>query len=356
MAGKTISSSAPKTRKWRPITVGVVGLGRAGWDIHVKRLRGDERFKIAAVTDFQAERLAEARNEFGSETFESFEDLLKGSDCELIVVASQSVAHGPQTIAAFKAGRHVVTEKPMAMNVAEATRMIKAGEAAGKKLFVHQNYRYHGDVRHILDVIKSKVLGDVFEVRIRVLNFARRNDWQTLQKYGGGCLNNTCPHFIDAALLILGSPVAKMFSDLKLTTDVGDADDHVKVLLKGENGRIVDLEVSTSCAFPEPKWTVLGTRGTLRSDGKTSELKYFDPKKLKPLKVYETPPEGRKYGSGEVIEWIEETRSSKAEIQSDFYDNVFDVLRKNKKQEITPESVREVIRLLEKAHLDNPPL
>ncbi|MDF2441055.1 MAG: hypothetical protein JWN98_2039 [Abditibacteriota bacterium] len=352
----TKSTSSASARKLRPISVGVIGLGRAGWDIHVKRLRGDERFRIAAVTDFQPDRLAEARDEFGCETFESFEALLKGSDCELIVVASQSVAHGPQTIAAFKAGHHVVTEKPMAMSVSEATRMIKAGEASGKKLFVHQNYRYHGDIRHILEVIKSKVLGDVFEVRIRVLNFSRRNDWQTLQKYGGGCLNNTCPHFVDAALLILGSPVARMFSDLKLTTDVGDADDHVKILLKGENGRVVDLEVSTSCAFTEPKWTVLGTRGTLRSDGKTSELKYFDPKKLKPLKVYETPPQNRQYGSGETIEWTEETRPSVAEIPSDFYDNVFDVIRKNKKQEISPESVREVIRVIERAHRENPPL
>lgn len=356
MAEKTKSSASSSTRKVRPISVGVIGLGRAGWDIHVKRLRGDERFKIVAVTDFQTDRLKEARDEFGCQTFASFDEILKGSDCELVVVASQSVAHGPQAIAAFKAGRHVVTEKPMAMSVAEASRMIRASEAADKKLFVHQNYRYHGDVQHILDIIKSKVLGDVFEVRIRLLSFSRRNDWQTLQKYGGGCLNNTCPHFIDAALLILDSPVAKMFSDLKLTTDVGDADDHVKVLLKGENGRVVDLEVSTSCAFSESKWTLLGTRGTLRSDGKTSELKYFDPRKLKPLKVYETPPEGRKYGSGDVIEWIEETRPTSAEIQSDFYDNVFDVLRKNKKQEITPESVREVIRVIEKAHRDNAPL
>jgi len=343
-------------RKTKPIKVGVVGLGRAGWDIHVRRLRGDERFQITAVTDFLEDRLNEAKTEFGCETYADFDALIAGADCELVVIASQSKDHAAQSIAAAKSGRHVVVEKPMATSVSDATRMIKAAEKAETKLFVHQNYRYHPDVRHVQEVIKSGILGRVFEIRFRQLGFSRRNDWQTLQKFGGGTLNNTCPHSIDAALMFLDSPVKSMFADLQLTTDVGDADDHVKLILKGENGRVVDLEVSTSCAFEEYKWMILGTAGTMRSNGVTSEFKYFDPKKAKPLKVYETPPVGRKYGSGDVLPWVEESRPTSTEVPSDFYDNVHAVLRNRKKQEITPESVREVIRVIEKAHKDNPPL
>lgn len=343
-------------KKSKAIKVGVVGLGRAGWNIHVQRMRGDERFQITAVSDLQEARLKEAHEEFGCQTFTDYKQLLKDADCELVVIASQSVDHAPQSIAALKSGRHVVVEKPMAMNTAEATRMIKASEAADKKLFVHQNYRYHPDVRHIQEVIKSKLLGRIFEIRIRALSFSRRNDWQTLQKYGGGNLNNTCPHFIDAALLLLDSPVKQIFTDLQLTTDVGDADDHTKILLKGENGRVIDLEISTSCAFKEPKWSVLGTTGTLVSDGQTSQIKYFDPKKAKPLKVNEAPPEGRKYGSGDVLPWEEKTVPSVTEVPTDFYDNVHAVLRNRKKMDITPEQVREVMRVIETAHKQNPPL
>jgi scyllo-inositol 2-dehydrogenase (NADP+) len=339
-----------------PIKVGVIGLGRAGWNIHVARLRGDERFKITAVCDLQEERLEEARAEFGSATFTNYRDLLENADCELVVVASQSVDHGPQTIEFVGSGRHVIVEKPMAMGTEEASRMIEAAEAADRKLFVHQNYRYSADVRHIQDILQSGLLGRVFEIRIRVLSFARRNDWQTLQKYGGGNLNNTCPHFIDAALLFLESPLQKLFTDIQLTTDVGDADDHAKILFKGENGRVIDLEVSTSCAFTEPKWTLLGTNGTLRSDGQTSEIKYFDPQELQSLEVDEAPPGGRQYGNSEVLPWREETRSSVAEVPTDFYDNVYAVLREDAALEITPESVREVIRVIETAHRENPPL
>jgi predicted dehydrogenase len=344
------------TKKIKPIKVGVIGLGRAGWDIHIRRLREDDRFHITAVADREAERRDEANKEFGCETFSDYRELLKQSDCELVVVASQSVDHGPQSIAASKSGRHVVVEKPMAMSTREATRMIAAADSAGTKLFVHQNYRYNLDVHHIREIIKSRLLGDVFEIRIRTLSFARRNDWQTLKEFGGGALNNTGAHFIDAALMLLDSPVKRIFTDLQLTTDRGDADDHTKVILKGEKGRLIDLEVSTSCAFPEPKWTLLGTAGTLRSDGRTSEIKYFDPKRLKPLKVRREPPAGRRYGNDEVLPWQEETRPSIAEVKSDFYDNVYGVIRQGKMMDITPEQVREVIRVLEIAHRQNVPL
>lgn len=339
-----------------PVKVGVIGLGRAGWHIHIARLRDDPRFCVSAVNDTQEERLHQAQTELGSQTFSDYDDFLKNADCELVIIASQSVDHATHTIKALESGRHVVVEKPMAMDTAEAQRMIDAAQAAGRELFVHQNYRYSPDLRHIQDVIQSGLLGRVFEIRIRVLNFARRNDWQTLQKFGGGNLNNTCPHFIDASLVLLEAPLKMMFADLQLTTDVGDADDHAKIILKGENGRVIDLEVSTSCAFTEPQWTVLGTAGTLRSDGETSEIKYFDPAELKPLEVEEGAPANRGYGNAEELPWREETRSSLAEVPTDFYDNVFAVLRNDAPMDILPEQVMEVMRVIEKAHLENTPL
>jgi scyllo-inositol 2-dehydrogenase (NADP+) len=339
-----------------PIKVGVIGLGRAGWNIHVERMRADKRFQITAVSDLEEDRRSEAFREFACDTFTDYVQLLEKADCELVVIASQSVDHATHAMATLGSGRHAIVEKPMALNTDEATNMIEAAEKAGRKLFAHQNYRYEPDVRHIQEIIQSGLLGRVFEIRIRVLGFSRRNDWQALKKYGGGNLNNTCPHFIDAALLLLDSPVRRMFSDLQLTTDVGDADDHTKILLKGENERFIDLEVSTSCAFEEPKWTVLGTNGTLRSDGVTSDIKYYDPKELQPLVINEAPPSGRQYGSGDVLPWREETRPSIAEVSTDFYDNVYAVLRQDAPMDITPEHVREVIRVIETAHRENPPL
>ena len=93
-----------KQKENAPIKVAVVGLGRAGWDIHVKRMRGDDRFHITAVCDLNEARMEEARAEFGCATFKSFDELLKGADCDLVVIASQSIDHGPQSIAALNSG------------------------------------------------------------------------------------------------------------------------------------------------------------------------------------------------------------------------------------------------------------
>lgn len=341
----------------KPIKMGVVGLGRAGWNIHVNRMRDDQRFIISDVCDWDENRLKEAKELFDCNTFENFEDFLKNAECEMVVIASQSVAHASQSIAALKSGRHVLVEKPMCMTSAEATKMIKAANAADQKLFVHQNYRYHPDVQYLRELLEKKTLGDVFEIRIRTASFTRRSDWQTLQKLGGGVLNNTCPHLIDTALLLLESPVKKQFSDLKHTVDAGDADDHVKILLKGENGRVIDLESSTTCAFGESKWTVLGTNGTLKSDGSTSNIKFFDPKKLKPLQATETPAAGRKYGNEDVIPWQEKVEASVPSNPSgDYYDNIWKVIRYGSAQDVKPEEVYQVMRVIEKAHKDNPGL
>jgi predicted dehydrogenase len=340
--------------KVKPIKAAVIGLGRAGWNIHVNRMRGRPEFQITAVADRVQDRLDEAAAEFGCETYPDRDSLLKNADAELVVVATQSVDHAPDTIAALKSGRHVVVEKPMAVSVAEAKRMAAAATKTGNKLFVHQNYRYNGDVRFIMDTVREKTVGNVFEIRCRVLAFSRRNDWQTLTKYGGGVLNNTGPHFVDAGLQMLGAPVVEQFTDMKLVSDAGDAEDHCKLIVKGANGRVYDMLISTSCAFPEPKWTVLGSCGTIVCDGSKAQIKRFDPKKVKKLKVDERPPAARNYGNDDVLPWEEFEVDAVGKDIGDYYDNVVGVLRKRKKQYVTPEQVVEVMRVIDKAHKTNP--
>jgi len=122
-----------------PIKTAVIGLGRSGWDIHVRRMRGDERFKITAVADFLPERREEAEAEFGCTTFGDHKALLKAADAELVVVSSYSFTHAPIACEALNAGYHVLVEKPIATNVEQVDRMRTARDRSGKKLFVFFN-------------------------------------------------------------------------------------------------------------------------------------------------------------------------------------------------------------------------
>ena len=335
--------------KQKPLKVGVVGLGRSGYSIHIARMRGDDRFEVTAVTDWLPERREEVQQELGCAVYPDHTALMKGADAEVVVVATYSDTHPSISKDALRSGRHAICEKPIADSVQAARSMLQTAEKTGKKLLAHHNYRFYPETRHLLEVVKTKRIGEVFEVRMRALDFSRRNDWQTFQKFDGGVLNNTCPHFLDIGLQLLEAPVTDIFCDLQLISDVGDAEDHVKVVLRAENGRVYDLEVSTSCKFPEPKWTVLGSCGTLVSDGKTSKIAWFDPRELGKLEPSEAPPPGRIYGNDDVIPWQEEEVPSVGPSIGDFYDSVWAVLREGKPLVVKPEEALEVVRVTQAA-------
>ena len=333
-----------------PIRVAVVGQGRSGYDIHVARMKNDERFKVVAVADFDEGRRQGSVEELGCQAFADHASMLKAVKADLVVVSSYSFTHAPVAVEALDAGFNVLVEKPIAMNTEWIDRMIAARDKAGKRVFPFHNYRYFPEYHHLRKIMEDGVIGEPFEIRIRLLGFSRRNDWQTLREYGGGVLNNTCPHFIDLMLQLLGAPVREVFSDLKLITNVGDAENHVRIILKGENGRIADMLVSSVDAFPEPKWTVLGSQGSLTSDGKTTHIKRFRMEDLPPYAVRRGPSLNRAYDFGDnKVPFIEEEIPATADLPGDLYDNLHAVLKKGAKQDIVLEDVREVVRITEAA-------
>ena len=331
-----------------PIRYGIVGLGRAGWDIHVHELRPRADARIVAVADPVAERREQAAAEFGCKAYPNLAKLLKQDDVDVVVIATPSVSHAPDTRKALAAGKHVVVEKPMAMSVAEADSMIAASEVAGKNVFVHQNYRFRPEFVHLKETIDSGIIGRVYHMRQALFSFVRRNDWQTLAKNGGGVLNNTCPHFIDQILQLMGGRVTQVMGDLQQIVSSGDVEDHVKALLRSDNGCTADLEISTAQHVlpPPPKWTLCGTNGTLVSDGVTSTIRWFDPSQVQPLPVVDGPAQNRKYGNADKLPWQEKTIPAEGSDKTVFYDNVYGVIRRNEPMRVTPKSVREVIRVI----------
>ena len=216
-----------------PVRTAVIGLGRAGWSIHVAGLKDRSDFKIVACVDPEAERRKEAETALGARTYAKWEDFLKDpGDTELVIIATASSMHTPMSIDALKKGLHVLTEKPMSVSLKEATKMLQAARKARTIFTVHQQYRCNPELHHALKIMNSGLLGKVFYIKMNWSNFARRNDWQTLRKYGGGSLNNTCPHSIDLALQFLQSPVVDVWGDLQAVVTAGDADDHVKIMMR----------------------------------------------------------------------------------------------------------------------------
>ncbi len=335
-----------------PIRAAVIGLGRAGWNIHVRTMQEREDFNVVAVADPDPDRRQQAEKETSAQPFNNLASLLKGCDAELIVVATASADHANHSIAALEAGRHVLTEKPMATALEDADRMLAAAENAGKVLTVHQSRRWGEDFVFIQQMLKDERLGHVFFIRSGGYGYRRRNDWQTLRKYGGGLLNNNGVHVVDQCVLLMESPIVDVFGDLQQILQPGDTEDHLKVMMRGENGRVIDLELTSACVASLPAWTLMGTRGTLTVTSAGTAVLHYVKDALAPLKAIDRPlAADRKYGveGGDDIEFEKVEVEAKAPPGPSFYDQLYDAIRNGGFPPVDPVTTRETIRVMSKA-------
>lgn len=333
------------------IRVGIAGLGRSGWNIHANGLADHDGYQVTAVADPVEERQQEAKERFGCQAYSDPESMIEDPNVDLLVVATPSHTHVPLAIAGMKAGKNVVVEKPMALSVAEMDEMMAVAKETGRILTCYQPRRLDADFLTVQKILASGRLGDILLIRKGIYGYNRRADWQMLRKFGGGELSNTGPHPIDQVLQLIGPGPYELFADLKHTIGAGDAEDHVRLTIRTPKGTVADIEVSRSWAFPQPDWLIVGTLGALQGSRKSFQVKWLDPSTLKDLEVDEGPAAGRKYGTGEELQWLEETVVPEATTPPvrAFYDKLRATILEGAPLFVTPESIRPQIELIERA-------
>jgi hypothetical protein len=152
------------------------------------------------------------------------------------------------------------------------------------------------------------------------------------------------------ALVLFGEKEPKVFCQRDVALTLGDADDHVKVILYGKASPTVEVEISSACAYPQGNWLVMGTQGSLAGSVNELNWKYFNPKTLPKRKVEEKPLPGRAY-CGETIKFIEKSWSKEKDRspgETGFYLDLYKTLREGKPLYITPESVYRQMKVLDK--------
>ncbi len=341
-----------------PIKVGLVGLGRAGWGMHMEELKGKEdMFQYVAFCDLIEDRLKAAAERFpGARTYLKIEDLLADEEVELVCIATRSCDHYLHAKMALKAGKDVLAEKPMAMTYAEAydlKRLSEEDESCGH-IYVRHNRRFEPNFIYVQNLIASGKLGRVYEIRHAVCSYSRRDDWQTISDFGGGQLLNWGPHLVDHSLRFLGGRVRKMSSFLDHTTAGGDCEDHVKILFEGENNMIVDMEISGGMALPVPEYLIYGTRGACSIMRNKAHLRYINPEqKLGPVVSSRETPQELSFGATNTfkakveIDWIEEDYDIPQEDLDHIWPYLYGAIREGKTFPISLEEAVQVIRVLE---------
>ncbi|HNS32759.1 MAG TPA: Gfo/Idh/MocA family oxidoreductase [bacterium] len=340
----------------RKIKAGVAGYGRSGRGHHCNSLlKLPEKYEIVALCEPNDERRNDAEKNLKCRVYKDFNKFLKDSETELVSIATPSYMHTKHTVAALKAGKNVVCEKPLSDNVADVDEMIRTAKKHRKIFAPFQNRRHDPLFLKIKEIVDSGKLGEIVEIKITWHDFGRRWDWQTLRKFKGGTLNNSCPHIIDQGMQFMPeNDTYKILCQLKKTLTCGDADDHVKIVIEGKKSALLDMEVTSSAAYgQEEKYLVMGTKGGLKANLSEVWWKYCKPETLPRRTLPRIAiSENRTYGD-EEIKWKEEYWKVPEGLMSysvKFYDSLYNTLAKGAPLYITPESARRVIWVIEQCH------
>lgn len=354
------------------LRVGIIGLGRAGWGMQCRELDAlSERYEIVAGCDLYApwrDRFANRYPE--AQVTADMNAVLSNPDVDLVSIATPSADHFCHAMAALAAGKKVFLEKPMCSTYAEAMALREASQEGPGRLYVRHNRRFEAVFMEVRRIIESGLLGNVAEIKLSRVSFGRRNDWQTLTRLGGGQLGNWGSHIIDHGLQLLGAPeqpVSTLHCRLARIAAVGDAEDHAKIVMTGQSGTVVDIEVSGGAALRTPTYMIWGTRGALEGWGTRLKLKYLDPAvPLAPRVAFagvpgsefvlpdgELPLEARTIGSNfgqpETLSWIEEERVVQEVSPGMIWDALYEDIHNGVPFPVTLDQAVEVMRIIDAA-------
>jgi len=268
---------------------------------------------------------------------------------DLVVIASPTHLHADQAIAVMERGIDVFCDKPIAPDVAETDRMIEKMRRTGRKLMVFQPHRATAEVAAARHIIDSDLLGPIFMIKRAWSNYVRRNDWQSLKKYGGGMLNNYGAHLIDQVLYLTQSKATSIACHLRSIASLGDADDVVKLLLETESGVVCDIEINNATAQALPPWYIIGKRGaaTFDAEHQVFNLRYYVEEELANLRLNtELASDGRRYDNLDRIPWHEAQVAATDFIKLDFYDKVYEYFALGEKPFVPIQETREVMRVI----------
>jgi len=283
------------------LRVGVAGLNK-GYD-HLTSFKNDPRVILHAICDNNPDYLKWVANkENPVKYYENFNDMANDPELDIISVCTPTVYHTEMTVAALRAGKHVLCEKPMALCYADALEMLKASEETEKKLMISHQQRFGSDIQMIKRRQEAGYFGDIYFIRIawrrpqRLMSlltpqFARHpnggvydRNWFNERNKGGGVLRDLGTHMIDLALYITDFPelegaygnlYRKFYPADYDGSYTVDSEDLASAHIKFANGLSVQLEVSFASHVEDEiiLTEIYGTKGG--ASRRNGEVRFF---------------------------------------------------------------------------------
>jgi len=326
--------------------VGIIGCGGIANNKHMPSLAKVPNCEMVAFCDIVVERAELAAKKFGTEdakVYEDYKELLKDESIDVVHVCTPNRSHSFITVDALEAGKHVMCEKPMAINSVEAKKMLDASVRTGKLLSIGYQNRFRGDSLYMKSESEAGTFGDIYFAKANAIRRRAVPTWGVfLNEYeqGGGPLIDIGTHALDLTLWVMdnykpkycvGTTYHKLNKDTDQGNDWGNWDpdafsveDSAFGFVVMENGATIVLESSWALNSLEVREAVCSVCGTkaggdmydgLRINGIRNNRQYvFKPSFHAGGAAFFDGDDGASPADLEERLWIEATRGGEAPI------------------------------------------
>ena len=240
------------------IKIGIIGAGSIVRHRHLPETQDNEYAEVGAVCDVVEARAKEMAAKYKCKAYTDYKDLIADKDLDAVIVAATNTTHAEMTIAALKAGKHVLCEKPMATNLQDAQKMIDTASETGKKLMIAHNQRLEAANQKAKEIIQSGKLGKVLTFRsvfghpgCEYWAIDGESTWFFKKSITAmGCLGDLAIHKLDLLRWILEDDYVELcaFADTLSKTypdgELIDVEDNATVILRTEKGATGTVIVS----------------------------------------------------------------------------------------------------------------
>jgi UDP-N-acetyl-2-amino-2-deoxyglucuronate dehydrogenase len=257
----------------RRVRFALVGCGRIAAN-HVAAMQAHAKdCELVGVCDSDPAALAKARQATGTPGFASLDALLAGTESDCIVLATPSGLHAEQAIRCAQAGRHVVSEKPMATRWADGKRMVAACDEAGVHLFVVKQNRRNPTLQLVKRAVQRGRFGRIYMVAVNVFwtrpqSYYDSAPWRGTWEFDGGAFMNQASHYVDLLDWLIGPVESVQAYTATLERNIQVEDTGV-LGVRWRSGALGTMAV-TMLTYPknlEGSVTIIGEKGTVRVGG-----------------------------------------------------------------------------------------
>ncbi|MFW6270995.1 MAG: Gfo/Idh/MocA family protein, partial [Bacillota bacterium] len=278
----------------KKLKAGVIGIGGIAKGAHLPALESNDKVEVIALCDIRKKRAEKKAKEMGiKKVYKDYKNLLDIREIDLVHICTPNNYHSIIAVEALKKGKHVLCEKPDAINVDEVLKMKKASENSNKVLMTVRNNRFLSDFQFLNEYLTPKKREDIYAAKcgwIRVRGIPGKGGWFTTKaKSGGGPLIDLGVHMIDVVVWLMGNPkpVSVMGSTYRKFAEEGnednknegtfDVEDLAMGFVKFDNGVTLALEFSWASNIEQTDRYIelLGSDFGAKWHSKDSNLKLF---------------------------------------------------------------------------------